>query len=168
MLHVRSNFEALVEQTLQDRGIEEFTPRYERKSIWRGKPLVRSYPLFAGYVFARFEFEARRPIVTAPGFASILGFGDQPQALTALEMEAVKAVALHPTVEPCPLVNEGDYVSVSKGPLAGVEGYVIFVRDHARVVLSVELLNRAVSAEVETAWLMKAAPPVKPGLRRVA
>ena len=54
--------------------------------------------------------------------------------------------------DPCPLIREGMMVEVVHGPLRGVIGHLMRKdTDHARLVLSVDLIGQAVSVEVDAA-----------------
>ena len=53
--------------------------------------------------------------------------------------------------DPCPLIHEGDMVEVTHGPLKGVVGRLVRKNDKARLLLSVDLIGQAVSAEVDAA-----------------
>ena len=52
-------------------------------------------------------------------------------------------------LELCAQLEHGDRVVVTHGPLAGVEGTVIRSRGSDRLVLSVSLIQRAVSVELD-------------------
>ncbi len=162
-LHLRSNFERKVEDLLERQGVEPFAP-FER--IRRGPHLTVERPLFPGYVFGRFEIEQQRiAVLRTPGVIRIVGIGIEPVPVPDQEVAAVRQVLeAGVLVKTCAFVEAGDYVRVRCGPLAGVEGYVAFNRDSARVVVSIEMLHRSVSAEVETTWLelIRKAPPAVP------
>ena len=53
--------------------------------------------------------------------------------------------------DPCPLITEGMMVEVVHGSLAGVVGRLVRKGAHARLVLSVSLINQAVTVEVDAA-----------------
>ena len=53
--------------------------------------------------------------------------------------------------DPCPMITEGMMVEVVNGPLKGVVGRLVRKGPHARLVLSVELINQGVSVEVDAA-----------------
>jgi hypothetical protein len=55
--------------------------------------------------------------------------------------------------EPWPALPSGTTVTISRGPLEGVQGVVMKQKNSMRVILSVTLLQRAVAVEVEREWL---------------
>ena len=52
-------------------------------------------------------------------------------------------------VTPYPYMQVGQAVLIERGPLAGVEGILVEVKGNTRLVVSVNLLRRSVSAEVD-------------------
>jgi transcription antitermination factor NusG len=52
-------------------------------------------------------------------------------------------------VTPYPYVQVGQAVLIERGPLSGVEGILVEVKGKTRLVVSVNLLRRSVSAEVD-------------------
>ena len=51
--------------------------------------------------------------------------------------------------DPCPMIREGMMVEVVHGPLKGVVGRLVRKGTRPRLVLSVNLLRRAVAVEVD-------------------
>ncbi len=52
-------------------------------------------------------------------------------------------------IEPWPFLREGQRVRIERGPLQGVEGILRRFKGAWRVVVGVEILQRAVAAEVD-------------------
>ena len=53
---------------------------------------------------------------------------------------------------PCPYLTAGAKVTLQHGPLKGVEGILVEAKE-TRLVLSVSLLQRSVSVEVDREWI---------------
>jgi transcription antitermination factor NusG len=108
-------------------------------------------PLFRGYVFSRFDVEVRLPILTTPGVLAVAGLGRIPQPLDPHEVDQIRRVtAVGYPAQPWPFLKIGQKVRITAGPLTGVEGLLIQHRGETRVVLSVSLLERAISVQVES------------------
>ena len=54
-------------------------------------------------------------------------------------------------MDPHPYLREGAWVEVICGPLAGLQGILVRKGSRARLVLSVRLIEQAVSVELEAA-----------------
>ena len=110
--------------------------------------------LFPGYLFCRFDAATRLPILTTPGVQSVVGIAGTPAPINEEEIEAIRKV-VHSSVpcEPCPYVSVGQLVRIKEGPLQGLIGFVLRIRDEHRLILSVRLLMRSVSVEIDRAGI---------------
>jgi transcription antitermination factor NusG len=160
-LHVHSNTESLVRDKLAICGIEGFYPHLAGKS--RDGLRETELKFMPGYVFGRFAIEEKTPVVAINQVVSILGFGRHAIAIPDSEIAAVKLIVSFPSLapEPCAYVAEGDRVRVRGGPLAGLEGYVCYMKNRTRVIVSVTMLARSISAEVDAVTLEMLEPAVK-------
>lgn len=165
-LHVRANAERTVETTLAQRSVEAFYPSFTVKSRRRPGEMLRK-PFFPGYVFGRFDagdLSRRHEVIVVPHVVRLLGDLRGPLPLSELEVDSVRRVsevAAALKAAPCPFVNVGDRVLVVGGPLAGVEGYVAYLKNSTRLILSVEMLHRSISAEVDASLLERVGAPLK-------
>lgn len=149
-LYVRSHFERTTEQSLKGKGYAAFSPFYRtwRKRLDRTK--ILELPLFPGYVFCRFDPSKRLPILTTNGVVSIVGAGNIPEPVELSEIRSVQMLAESGRpVQPWPLLTQGQRVRIEVGPLAGVEGTLLRVKNELRLVVSITLLQRAMSVEVD-------------------
>ena len=139
---------------LRVRGYEVFLPCYRESRRWSDRIKVVDRALFAGYVFCRVDAEVVERIVTAPGVIRIVGDGSGPAPVAAHEIEAIqRIVEARLPAEPSPVPKAGQRVRIEQGPLRGVEGIVQLVRDRHRLVVSISLLHRAVSVEIDVKWI---------------
>jgi transcription antitermination factor NusG len=149
-LTVKPNHEKTTAQALESKGLESFLPLYRARRRWSDRIKELDLPLFAGYVFCRFMGGERARVLTTPGVTSVVGFGNQPAPVAEEEIEAVRAmIASGLPVGPWPYLRVGERVRIEAGPLCGLEGILTQVKDVWRVVVSVELLQRSVAAEVD-------------------
>ena len=148
----RSRHEKAVRDQLEARKIEVFLPTIPRWSRWKDRRKLIDWPLFPGYCFAHIEAAARLPILTCSGVVTIVSFNGEPAPIPDHEVEGIRTLVQSDLqYDPCPFIREGTMVEVIHGPLRGVLGRLIRKGPHARLVLSVELLSRAVSVTVDAA-----------------
>jgi transcription antitermination factor NusG len=154
-LWVRSRHEQTVVAQLNARQHEVFLPLYSARHKWADRWKTVSLPLFPGYVFSRFDIAKRASVLSASGVIDIVRIGAEPAEIDPSEIEAVQTVVKSSLLtEPYPDLVKGQRVTVSGGPLSGVPGVLVEVRNGLRLVVSVELLNRSVSVEVDRDWVM--------------
>lgn len=149
-LQARSRHENVVAGLLRSKGFEAFSPvshlRRSRDRISKNLP----EPLFPGYVFSRFDPRYRMPVLTTPGVYFVVGQGKTPIAIPDEEVEAIqKVVQSSLPVRPWPCLHVGQFVSIDRGPLAGISGVLVKMKNCSRIVLSVNLIERAVAVEVD-------------------
>lgn len=139
---------------LQMRGYDVFLPCYRERRQWSDRLKTIERALFAGYLFCRFQRGAVASLVTTPGVIGIVGDGHHALPVPDEEIEAVqRIVASQLQAEPCATFRAGQRVRVSIGPLAGTEGVVVRQQNQHRLIVSIELLQRAVAVELDPDWV---------------
>lgn len=149
---VRTRSELAVVTQLETKGFTAFSPfsRVWKRYSDRRKQVEQ--PLFPGYVFCQLDVAHRLPVLTTPGVAHIVGFGLIPEPVPTAEIHSLqKFMAAAPDPQPFPYLQAGQRVRISVGPYAGVEGQLIQTKgaSGSRLVVSINLLQRSLSAEVD-------------------
>lgn len=143
---------------LRSKGFEEFLPLYRSRRQWCDRVKELELALFPGYLFCRFDFDHRLPILITPGVQLIVGTGKLPTPVGDAEIEALRRViASGAPAEPHDYLSIGQRVRIRGGSLAGLEGILVQAKNSWRMILSVELLQRSVAVEVDRATLAPAA-----------
>jgi transcription antitermination factor NusG len=151
VLYTRHQHEKAVAQNLLNKGFEALLPLYSTARQWKDRTKLISLPLFPCYVFLRGGLERRLAVMTTPGVHSIVSTAGQPTTIPYPEIEAIRrAVEGGFRVEPHPFLKCGEWVRVKCGPLMGIQGILIRKKNIFRLVLSVEILGKAASVEVDS------------------
>jgi len=146
--------EKSVAKQLTARTVECFLPLYERLRRWKDRRVKIQFPLFAGYVFARLSQKDRLRAVQVPGIVRLVGFNGHPAPLPDDEILALRnALSVSLDAEPCPYVQVGRRVRILSGPLTGLEGVLLKKKSGVRFVISLHLIQRSVTVEVQSADL---------------
>ncbi len=149
-IRTRSNHERVAASVLQAKGFEQYLPTYRTRRKWSDRIVETTLPLFPGYLFCRFDLSQKVPVVSTPGVVSLVAFGNVPVPIDNSEIEAVQAlVESGAAVQPHPYLREGRRVRVTGGPLEGVEGLLVKKRTDWRMIVSITLLQRSISVEVD-------------------
>ena len=90
----------------------------------------------------------------------LVGFGEGPTAIPDREIEQVRTL-VHSglLVTPWPFLELGQAVRLENGPLRGLEGIVEEVKGRLRLVVSIRLLQRSVSTEIDRIWVRPVKAP---------
>jgi transcriptional antiterminator NusG len=148
----RSRHEQTVRGQLEQKSIESFLPTVSKWSRWKDRKKRIDWPLFPGYCFARFDVRTRLDVLKCAGVVSIVSVDGEPAPIPERDIAGIRQlVESELAYDPCPLIHEGDMVEVAHGPLKGVVGRLVRKNDKARLLLSVDLIGQAVSAEVDAA-----------------
>jgi transcription antitermination factor NusG len=163
-VRVKSNFERTTADILREKGLEEFLPTYKSRRRWSDRVKELHLPIFPGYVFCRVDMNNRLPVLITPGVVDIVSLGKVPIAVPDEEIEAVRrTVQTSLAYQPWPFLKAGQRVLLKEGPLAGVEGDLIEVKENYRLVISISLLQRSMAVEIDRAWVTPVSKPAVPG-----
>ena len=153
-LYTRSHCEQLVWDQLVAKSFHLFLPRI---AVWSQRAGGRhriSVPMFPGYLFLRHAIDkvSYINICKTRGLVRILGESwDRLSVIPHAEIEAIQAVLSTslPTI-PYPYLREGQQVRITRGPLRGIEGVLVYSKPlKGLLILSIDLLQRSVAVEVD-------------------
>jgi len=149
-LYTRHQHEKAVAHVLTNKGLEVFLPLYTATHAWKDRRKTISVPLFPCYVFIREGVKRWVPVMTTPGIHSVVSWAGSPAVIPHAEVDAIRrAVENCSSVEPHPFLKDGDWIRVRSGPLEGIEGVLVRRKNQLRLVLSVEMLGKSASVEVD-------------------
>lgn len=145
-----ANHEKRVAKQLADRCVEHYLAAYESVRRWKDRRVKLEIPLFPGYVFVRLALSERLKVVQVPGVVRLVGFNGVPAALPEEEIEALRTgLERGLRAEPHPYLTVGRRVCILRGPFAGLQGVLLRRKGSLRVVLSLDLIQRSVSVDVD-------------------
>lgn len=161
--------EKRVSEQMAEREIENFLPVYKAERQWKKRaPVVLELPLFPTYIFVRVGASKRNLVRSTPGVISIVGNGKEPLSVPCKEIESLRAGLKLYRAEPHPALAVGDPVRIQSGPLAGLEGVLVSKKNGFRVVLSISVIQRSISVEVDISHLIPIPIPAPSELFEVA
>lgn len=153
-VRVRSNREQVVSLHLREKGYQEFSPSYRIERQWSDRKKIIDQPLFPGYVFCRLNPHDRLPVLQVPGVVGLVGVGKVPEKVPESELDRVRMLLQSGLlVTPWPFLQIGQHVVIERGPLEGLEGILLREKGALRLIVSITLLQRSVSAEIDRAWV---------------
>lgn len=151
-VHTRSNFEKRIVHELGCKDIETFLPTFHEIHRWKDRKKAVEIPYFPGYVFARIEDlpERRLDLLRTTGTVRILGNGNDIEPIPDMQISRLQRL-VESSLVACahPFLKEGSQVRVKSGPLQGVEGLLVQFKNQNRLLLSLDLLARSVTTEID-------------------
>jgi transcription antitermination factor NusG len=160
-LWTRSHCEKLVHDQLVSKGLHPFLPVLREPCKGPKHRPSAGTPLFPGYLFLHEAMDKANYIEVRKTRGLVAILGERWDRLAVIPDDEVGAIqrmiesrlplAAHP------YLREGERVRVARGPLAGIEGILIQVHPKkTRLVVSIDLLQRSVAAEVDCAAVVPA------------
>jgi transcription antitermination factor NusG len=159
---VKHQHERRIEAALRFKKMETLVPLYRSQSRWSDRTKEIDLPLFSGYVLCRLDMSEdmreRKEVLTTPGVYRLVGFGGTPVAVDDREIAAIQALSeAGRGLRPWPYLRPGDRVRVERGPLRGIEGTLLREGESLRLIVTVDLLQRAMAVEFDAGMLAPAA-----------
>ncbi|MFQ5788187.1 MAG: transcription termination/antitermination protein NusG [Thermodesulfobacteriota bacterium] len=152
-VYTRARHEKIVNSSLAEKDIETFLPLIDVISRWKDRKKKVQLPLFPGYLFVNMnlmELNEIFNVLNTHGVVRILGNNGEPIPIPIEQIEATrKLIETKLKFSPFPYYPEGTEVVVVRGPLEGVRGRILQIRGTYRLILSVNLIKRSVSVEVD-------------------
>jgi len=141
--------EKRVEEHFLLRKIENFLPLYRRERQWKdGSKGMLQLPLFPNYIFVRIGHGERVSVLRVPGVISIVS-GPKPLPVPDSYIHFLREGLRHGKIEPHPYLTAGTRVRIRSGVMAGLEGVLLRKKNNFRVVITLEMIMRSVTVEVE-------------------
>ncbi len=159
-LLVKPRHEKVVSSILKNKGYQTLLPLFRQRHTYSQRRFKEAeLPLFPGYVFCRFDPCLRLPLLTTPGVFYVVGVGRTPLPLDDQEMISLQTlVKTQLSSQPYPFLQVGQKLRITAGPLTGVEGILVDIKESPRLVLSITLLQRSVLVEIDRDWVTAFTP----------
>ena len=145
-IHTKARQEYVAMENLVRQSYEVFLPLIRQSRRRRGRWQAVTEPLFPGYLFSRLDLEADNiaPIRSTRGVAGLVRFGGLPCPVPAEVVENLQSLQESEEGVICTatLFQPGDRVSISEGPLAGLEGIFLASSGKERVSLLLDFLGK--------------------------
>ena len=149
-LRTRARSEKKAARILAARGIQSYCPVIRKERRWADRTRTVRFPMFPGYVFARFPPGRLLDVLQASGVVGVVRTGGTPTAVRPDELEAVRLLERgvaeaggEPRLEES--LKPGDPVEVASGPFAGMRGSLVRRRGRSRVQVTLTAIGQAVS-----------------------
>ena len=141
-------------EILLRKGFDVLLPLYHASHRWKDRTRIISLPVFPSYLFVHANLDRKLDILKTAGVFWLVESGGSACEVPPADIEAIRRIAeFSEGVQPHPYLNCGDRVRVKTGPFAGLQGILTRVKNQCRVVVSVDVLQKSLSIEVDSAAL---------------
>jgi transcription antitermination factor NusG len=152
VLHTKSRCEKILAEELDLQEIPHFLPLQRRVRYYGRRKAIVHEPMFPSYVFLRGNLDDAYGVARTGRIANIIRVVNQEQLDWELR-NLWLAVSSGASLDPFPALKTGVRVEVASGPFRGLQGVIENRIGADRLILTVDMLGRAVSMELDGALL---------------
>ena len=136
---------------LTTKGLETYLPLLSETHQWKDRRKLVDVPAFSGYLFVHFEPSLRNrvKVLETSGVVRLLGGNHTPNRVDDGEIESLRrTLASGLPCDKWDALVPGALVKVKRGPLAGVQGRLVRIKNSFRLVVSISVFSQAISTEL--------------------
>lgn len=154
VLRLKSNREKAVPQFLENKGIVCYLPKRALPRVSASPPRESSSILFPGYLFVNLPSNNASDLRYVPGTCGVVAFNGRPAIVSDGEIQQIrKLAASEMEIQRHDQLYQGDRVLIINGPLSGIEGIFVRLKNSDRLIVNVLMLNQSLSVEIGRDWL---------------
>jgi transcription antitermination factor NusG len=151
-LHTRARHERVVENRLQEQGMETYLPMIQEVHRWSDRKKRVEVPLFSCYVFVHCAWrpEERAKVYRVDSVLGFVGMRGTAVAIPDEQIESVRSVLAQTSPwRAHPFLKAGQRVRVRGGALDGVEGVFLTENGDHSLVISVDAIQRSMAVRID-------------------
>ena len=165
-VYTKSRHEKVVIQELENKNIESYCPIFKERRQWSDRKRWVEFPLFRSYVFAKIELKNSIYILQTMGVHHIIKFQGNISIIPNEIIQNIKSMIDGGfTVEQVEYFVKGDEVIVVDGPLKGMDGIVVKIKNENKLVLKIEVIQQAIAVQIHPGYLKPKKKHVNPILQ---
>jgi transcription antitermination factor NusG len=148
--------EQRVAKGLTTKGLETYLPLLSETHQWKDRRKLVDVPAFSGYLFVHLEPNLRNrvKVLETHGVVRLLGGNHTPSPVDEVEIESLRRTLTSGVAcDRCDVLAPGalapgTMVKVKRGPLAGVQGRLVRIKNSFRLVVAISVFSQAISTEL--------------------
>ncbi len=147
-------------------GLESFLPMKKELHMWSDRKKWIEVPLFSSYVFVRILPVEKERVFALDGFVKFVTTNGKPCIVPQRQIDGIKKI-----IDSYPErvdVLDSDYVGVEgtiiAGPLAGMQGRIIEVKNRKCFTMRIDGIERVLSVTIPASLFRTLGEVHKPGL----
>jgi transcriptional antiterminator RfaH len=144
-------YEKKVAVEFESKKIEVFLPLLSSKRKWSDRNTIVQLPLFPSYVFVRIDqsTNARVGVLRTNGVTGFVGVRGIGISIPQVQIESVRSLLASDVMfQPHPHLTVGKRVRIRGGSLDGVEGTLLEKKSDLSLLVSIQLIQRALAIRV--------------------
>ncbi|KAF0151234.1 MAG: NusG antitermination factor [Ignavibacteria bacterium] len=140
----------------QSAEIEHYLPAIVTLKQWCDRKMKVTVPLFKSYIFAKVNEKERLTILQQKTVITNVSFSGKPSQIPEWQIESIKKMLSEtPDILVTNGLDVGQQVKIIEGSFSGVVGTIKIVNKEKWISVSLDLLNRTVSARLPIESVIK-------------
>jgi transcription antitermination factor NusG len=147
----RSRQEKVAAAALRSADVPTFLPLLTEVHSWSDRKKAVTVPLFPSYLFVQIpaSSDLHVRVLKTPGVVGFVCNHSGPLAIPQQEIDGVRSVlSQRVDCSPYPFLRTGERVRIVGGALDGVEGILVGRGPKAKLVISIEVIQRTLAVSV--------------------
>ncbi|MBK9291713.1 MAG: UpxY family transcription antiterminator [Bacteroidetes bacterium] len=149
-VYTRSKGEKKLAIELKYAGISHYLPLVKRMRQWSDRKKIVEEPLFRCYIFVHISESEYFKVLNAPGAVRFVKFEGKPAEIPPQQIQAIRHYIEDPDPEEVDLsqLQEGQLVRVKSGPMEGLIGRLVQMRNQYRLVVLIEAVGQVIRLNI--------------------
>ena len=149
-LSTRARHEKKVYERLFQKKIESYLPLQTVNKKWSDRYKIVEEPMFSCYVFVNIALNERVQVLQTDGAVRLVTFNGIPATIPESQINAIRFVLKQKKeIERIDYLTPGQQIEVIQGPLKGINGILINVKNKHRLVLRLDSIQQAISVDID-------------------
>ncbi|MFW6020153.1 MAG: UpxY family transcription antiterminator [Bacteroidales bacterium] len=158
VVYTKSRQEKIVEKWLKEIGIECYLPLQKVLRQWKDRKKWIEKPLISSYVFVRLANDKEyMTVLQTMGVVCFITFEGKVAKVPDNQIETIKLLLANEADLEVTSENfeEGDEIEVKAGPLKGLEGSLIIVKNNKKVKIRIDHIGQSILVDIDMKYLHK-------------
>lgn len=149
-VYTRPRHEKKVFRQFQQECIEAYLPLRTTIRKWSDRKKKISEPFFSCYLFVNITQKDYHKVLNVPGVVRYVAFEGKAVTIPDMQISLIKNLLQedYETVEYNERISAGTKVRIVAGPLAGIDGVLIFHSGKRRVIVRIEEIDKSLLINV--------------------
>jgi transcription antitermination factor NusG len=150
-INVRPRTEKTISKRLTQKGIDHYLPLKKTLKQWSDRKKWVEIPAISGYIFVNINPLDKLSVLQTEFVHNFVSFNDSDAIIPEVQIRAMKTMAEQAQFEDDINIKNlilNQSVKIVSGPLAGLEGKLISIKNRKKVVVNIEQINISFSIEL--------------------
>ena len=149
-LSTKARHEKKVHSQLLQKGITSYLPLQTIHRRWSDRYKEVQEPVFSCYIFVKIPLKQRLEVLQTDGAVRLVSFNGIPATIPEDQVNAIRTILENKyQIERVDYLTPGQKIEVIQGPLKGIRGILVEVKNRHRLILRIDSIMQAISFNID-------------------